>query len=127
MKVEDIVRLVKVQLLKHGSMEQDTGRLMLTESSVETAVLGIAADLYTRLSRPVVTITRQDVLQAASAAGYKMDTVDLPGGAKMVVPVDETGRDVFDKVHSLSDHFVRVMLDRMPEATLRDQLLGSQS
>lgn len=120
MKTEDLARLIKVQLIRHGTLEQDTGRLMLTEAAAEGAAVGIAADLSARLSRPVVTINRQHILQAAAYAGYGTEIANLPNGVKMVVPVDAEGRDVFDQLNKVADFFVRYMLDNMPEATLRE-------
>lgn len=120
MTTEELARLIKVQLIRHGTLEQDTGRLMLTEATAEGAAVSIAADISARLSRPVVTINRQHILQAAAHAGYGTDVANLPNGVKMVVPVDAEGRDVFDQLNKVADFFVRYMLDNMPEATLRE-------
>ena len=122
MNINDIQRLIKHKAMLYGTIEKDTSRILFTEEQLDLVSQAIAAELSLRFTRPVVTITRADIMTAAHIAGFQMKTTEPLPGVQSVTPVDALGNDVYDKLHTISDFFMRTLMERLPEAELSKEL-----
>ncbi len=122
MQVADIGRLVRYKIQQRAPVDRNTNRFMVAEHDMEAIAAEIAAELSQRMTRPVITFTHNQVLNAAAECGFNIIVVDNGGGGQRATPVDSAGEDVYDKVHRLIDWAFRDIMARLPEVELQKEL-----
>lgn len=122
MQVDDITRLVKYKMSQHGRKDPISGEFLLLDHQVDAVAVEVAGELSLRFTRPIVTFTRADVIEAAKESGFEIGSRMSDAAGQVLVPLDSCGEDIYPKLHTLIDWFVRKVLNELPELRLQRQL-----
>ena len=122
MQVADIAKIIKQKLANHSAYDFPEGRYGVSEFELDVVATEVAVELQRQFTRPVLTFTHNDVIQAAAAAGFKIGPVTFESGGGRVTPFDSAGTDIYDKVHALVDWSFQTVMSRLPEPTLQQDI-----